>query len=622
MKTRKFFAIALTAGLFLGAGACGGNADGQSVAEKTSYEFSFASGLPEKSEDYPGVGTGTVYYVSAKGNDNNDGLTEETPIRTIKKVNSLDLGAGDSICFKRGETFAGATLTIDASGEENNPITVCAYGDGEERPKIVAQKMNGIVFSNVENLVIRDLEIIVVGDERVSEAISGSAIGIVGSYTKNEGYQNIYIINNKISGAYNTATSGIRITSSFPLSQDVSDVLSQVHIKHNEVHSLGLAGIYVDGWLTDINKMNASPKVYSNVYINENTIYDIGQIALYEECCHDSEMNRNLVHDAAIFDKPFLSIGQTGIMALGCEDTDIMYNIVYNVSNACQPFDGMGIDIDWNTNRVNVQYNWVYNCVGSGVGTMANQNSFIRNNRIENNFCEGNQHGQIHVSDFTTRYEAVADNMHAVTNLTISDNLIVSDKEGKSLFNANELGGDSSLWSGNSFVNNRLVSKTTTNDIWVQVSSAVSWHKFAGNKYYKSDISRFMVFDTTPQDKINQEAVAYDGTGFDSWKKRDTGATFETLSDAAPGAPQNVSVSYSDGAVTLTWDKSVGDVWHYNLYLIEEDEEPSYLNMLGEAFSETYSYTFDAKGEYYLVLEAESNQGHAGESVTIRLTLE
>ena len=622
MKTRKFFAIALTAGLFLGAGACGGNADGQSAAEKTFYEFSFASGLPEKSEDYTGVGTGTVYYVSAKGDDNNDGLTEETPLRTIKKVNSLNLVAGDSICFKRGETFAGATLTIDVSGEENNPITVCAYGDGEERPKIVAQKMNGIVFTNVENLVIRDLEIIVVGDERVSEAISGSAIGIVGSYTKNEGYQNIYIINNKISGAYNTATSGIRITSSFPLSQDVSDVLSQVHIKHNEVHSLGLAGIYVDGWLTDINKMNASPKVYSNVYINENTIYDIGQIALYEECCHDSEMNRNLVHDAAIFDKPFLSIGQTGIMALGCEDTDIMYNIVYNVSNACQPFDGMGIDIDWNTNRVNVQYNWVYDCVGSGVGTMANQNCFIRNNRIENNQCEGNQHGQIHVSDFTTRYEAVAENMHAVTNLTVSDNLIVSDQERKSHFNANELGGDSSLWAGNAFVNNRLVSETSTNDLWVQISSAVSWYKFAGNKYYKADTSRFMAFDTTPQDKINEGAVAYDGSGFDSWKNRDTGATFEKLSNAVPSAPQNVQATYSDGTVTLSWDKSAGDLWHYNLYLTKENEEPGYLNMLGEAFSESYSHAFEAKGVYYLVLEAESNQGHTGEQIRIKITLE
>lgn len=94
MKTRKFFAIALTAGLFLGAGACGGNADGQSAAEKTFYEFSFASGLPEKTEDYPAVGTGTVYYVSAKGDDNNDGLTEETPIRTIKKLTRWIWGRG------------------------------------------------------------------------------------------------------------------------------------------------------------------------------------------------------------------------------------------------------------------------------------------------------------------------------------------------------------------------------------------------------------------------------------------------------------------------------------------------------------------------------------------------
>lgn len=53
MKTRKLFAIALTAGLFLGAGACGGNADGQSAAENTFYEFSFASGLPENRKIIP-----------------------------------------------------------------------------------------------------------------------------------------------------------------------------------------------------------------------------------------------------------------------------------------------------------------------------------------------------------------------------------------------------------------------------------------------------------------------------------------------------------------------------------------------------------------------------------------
>ena len=47
MKTRKFFAIALTAGLFLGAGACVGNEDGQAAAEKRFYVFSNASGLQD-----------------------------------------------------------------------------------------------------------------------------------------------------------------------------------------------------------------------------------------------------------------------------------------------------------------------------------------------------------------------------------------------------------------------------------------------------------------------------------------------------------------------------------------------------------------------------------------------
>ena len=625
MKVKRIFGTALSLCLLLPFSACTGGGESAESGEKETafYEFRFETDLAEKSADrYPAAGGGNTYYVSSKGSDENDGLSEETPIRTIKKVNGLQLKAGDTVRFKGGETFSGATLTVSASGTQDAPVTFCGYGDETARPKIVAQKVDGINFFNSSNLVIRDLEIVVVGDERVSEAVSRSVVGIEGSYTSKEGCENVYIVNNLIYGAYNTATSGIRVTSSYTFAEGAEDVLKNVHIENNEVHSLGIAGIYVDGWLSDINKMNASPRLYSEVYVNENTVYNIGQIAIYEECCHDSEMNRNLVHDAAIFDKPFLSIGQTGIMALGCEDTDIMNNIVYNVSNACQPFDGMGIDIDWNTNRINVQYNWVYDCVGSGVGTMAKQNCFIRNNRIENNRCEGNQHGQIHVSDFTTRYEAVAEDRHAVTNLTVKDNLIVSDKEGKSHFNANELGGDSTLWAGNTFENNRLVSNTKTNDIWIQVSSAVAWHKFAQNRYYKENTSKFTAFDTTPQEKINEGALAYDGTGFEAWKKRDTGAVFQTLSGAKPTLPKNVCAVYEDGKVTLTWEKPSGEVWHYNVYLTQENEEISYLNLSGEAFSETFTQEFEAKGVYYLAVEPESNQGHCGEVVRVKIVLE
>lgn len=584
--------------------------------------FTFQTELGKKNAGFP-IGSGRTYYVSAKGNDNNDGLTKNTPIKSIKKVNQLALQPGDTIAFKGGDTFTGATLSITTSGTETNPITICAYDAETTRPKILAQKMTGISFTNVSNLVIRDLEIIVNGQERVSQATPPYTIGIVGTYNTTAGYDNIYIVNNLVYGSATTSSCGIRITSNLAWADRAQNVLENVHIKNNEVHSLGIAGVFVDGWLTDINQMNSDPDIYGNVYINENTVYNVAQIPIYEECCHDSEMNRNLVYDSAmgVNGNAWTSIGQAGIMALGCEDTDIMYNVVYNIDNANLHFDGMGIDIDWNTKRVNVQYNHVYDCAGSGVGTMANVNCYIRNNRLESNDCKGNQHGQIHLTDFTKRYVVVEDNMHVVSNLLVQDNLIINDIKNESHFSATENGGDSSLWEGNIFQNNHLVSRTSSNDMWINISEALAWYKFAGNKYYKADTSKFMVFETTPAEKINNGALPYSSGGWSDWQKRDVGATYEKLEEKSLSGIKNVTANYSDGKVTLSWDKSMGDLWHYNVYLTDGTEKTSYLNMLGEAFEDRFEFVFDAKGEYYLIIEPESNQGVYANQTKIKITL-
>lgn len=618
MGKKRISGIMLSVCMLFSMGACKDN----KAEEVKNFEFSFQTELTEKQAEIP-VGTGRTYYVSAKGDDNNDGLTKETPIKSIKKVNQLSLQAGDTVAFKGGEVFSGATLSITESGTADNPITVCGYDDEQARPKILAQQMHGITFNNVSNLVIKGLEIIVNGQERISESTPPYTIGILGVYDVLDGHDNIYIDNNLIYGSATTSSCGVRITSNYAMSQKAKNVLENVHIKHNTVHSLGMAGIFVDGWLTDLNALNCDPALYGNVYINENEVYNVAQIPIYEECCHDSEMNRNLVYDSAMGIKgnAWTSIGQTGIMALGCEDTDIMYNIVYNIDNANIDFDGMGIDIDWNTNRVNVQYNWTYGCTGSGIGTMANNNCYIRNNRVENNACEGKQSGQIDVIDFTKRYDAVPDDMHAVKNLVVSDNLIVSDKTGKYHLGARENGGDSSMWEGNIFENNRLISTTATNDFWVNISEGVAWYKFASNRYYKADTSKFMAFEFTPQEKINTGAQVFAGNGFADWQKRDVGATFEQTSTEKPSAVGNVKASYFEGKVTLTWDKASGDLWHYNVYLTNGTEKASYLNMLGEAFTDGYVCEFDAKGEYYIVIEPESNQGHFGTQTKIKLTL-
>lgn len=75
----------------------------------------------------------TNYYVSNSGADGNNGTTTSTPWATITKVNSfftaLTFAPGDSILFKRGDSFYGA-LVVKESGNSTNPIVIGAYGSG------------------------------------------------------------------------------------------------------------------------------------------------------------------------------------------------------------------------------------------------------------------------------------------------------------------------------------------------------------------------------------------------------------------------------------------------------------------------------------------------------------
>lgn len=72
-----------------------------------------------------------AYYVSATGNDANNGTSPATPWQTITKVNNswASIAAGDSILFKRGDVFSG-TITVGTSGTSGNRLLIGAYGTG------------------------------------------------------------------------------------------------------------------------------------------------------------------------------------------------------------------------------------------------------------------------------------------------------------------------------------------------------------------------------------------------------------------------------------------------------------------------------------------------------------
>lgn len=78
--------------------------------------------------------SGTSYYVSNEGSDDNDGRSPQTPWKTLKKVCTAKLLPGDGVFFRRGDLFRGY---VDGQAG----VTYAAYGQGE-KPKLYGWDKN------------------------------------------------------------------------------------------------------------------------------------------------------------------------------------------------------------------------------------------------------------------------------------------------------------------------------------------------------------------------------------------------------------------------------------------------------------------------------------------------
>ena len=73
-----------------------------------------------------------TYHIANDGNDNNNGLSPNTPWKTIAKVNSTIFDNDSTILFKQGQTFRGSiSLSKSPTG-----ITIGSYGTGNDKPVI------------------------------------------------------------------------------------------------------------------------------------------------------------------------------------------------------------------------------------------------------------------------------------------------------------------------------------------------------------------------------------------------------------------------------------------------------------------------------------------------------
>lgn len=89
----------------------------------TQKQENMKAAVLNSASEYTVSANAKTYYFSANGSDANDGLSENAPKQTLAALQSLSLGSGFAVLFKRGDIFRGNIVAREG-------VTYSAYGTG------------------------------------------------------------------------------------------------------------------------------------------------------------------------------------------------------------------------------------------------------------------------------------------------------------------------------------------------------------------------------------------------------------------------------------------------------------------------------------------------------------
>ncbi|HUR10900.1 MAG TPA: right-handed parallel beta-helix repeat-containing protein [Flavitalea sp.] len=102
------------------------------------------------------------YYMTAAGNDAQDGLSKQTAWRSIERMNKQDFKPGDSILLEGGIIFDGTIhLTAFDSGSDDMPVTLSSFGKG--KAIVNAANGDGVLAINTAHFTISSLHFVGAG---------------------------------------------------------------------------------------------------------------------------------------------------------------------------------------------------------------------------------------------------------------------------------------------------------------------------------------------------------------------------------------------------------------------------------------------------------------------------
>ncbi len=305
------------------------------------------------------------------------------PLKTIVKLNSLHLQAGDRIYFHGGDTFPGS-IFIDSSefGIKNKPIIIETYGS--KNAVVNSGDVTALTIHHAKYIQVSDL--IFVGSGR-KEGNTKEGVVVSGS-------SHITLNNFDISGFQKA---GLLVYSS-----------SQISITHVHAHENGYAGISVEG---EYGKKDTK-QIYIGDCLAENNPGDPSNLNNHSGngivVGHSSKVTiEYCVATNNGWDMPRIGNGPVGIWCYEADSVTIQHCISYGNKTAKGADDGGGFDLDGGVTYSIIQYCLSYNNQGSAFGIFQYagaspwHHNIIRNNISENDGTVSAAHAAAYVWNST-----------------------------------------------------------------------------------------------------------------------------------------------------------------------------------------------------------------------------
>ena len=381
------------------------------------------------------------YYLSSStGNDNNNG-SQNQPWKTLSKISNTTLGPGDTVYFKKGDTFRGHYV-VNGSGTEQSPITFTAYGTGNQPVISGSDHDDGggdyreaILVENEDNMIFEDLEIQnhrTTSRSNVGDLVSfgiqviSSSAGTKNNFTfRDMTFKNVYglyWVDPSNQSEFNAfEVSGLTFKSSW------GGIINNVVVEDSYFTDLQRIGIHIKN-----TSGKTSDKRNTNIVVRRNEFFQIGGTCVLPIRTENCLIENNIFNQPGAKTNDKMIGRGSAVWNWYSINTIVQYNQAINAKGI---LDSHGIHVDHSNVDTFIQYNYMQDCEGGFVEILGgNQRAVYRFNISVNDGWRVNPNWANSDHTIWLNDKIGGQSGHPSYNSFIYNNTVVINKSGNDVF--------------------------------------------------------------------------------------------------------------------------------------------------------------------------------------------